>query len=373
MKEIFYGEIILPSDIYVASGTECNLWWSTIAVYEEGDRSIYFEVSTDTGRHTARSFIIYGTDDNIGDHKLTIRSRELRTREILDEKTVTVHITKIATGNENSNILMIGDSRTWHTVSSVQGKEYSVQNEHGDKTTTAELMKLVRESGASFTFLGTKVSGTDSTVRNFADNGRTYGSAVRELTEAGGLKHYIESDCGAGEGASLDYATIMFGINDLAEWGNAAALDQYEACEANLGKIIQNAKNLIDFIKDAYPECRIILTLENSTVGSQDGYGYWGHSDRICQVEWEFAIKALRKRIITEFDNGRYYDKVTMCTAGLWVDRIYGFPYTMEKTSARSEAEPVMRLRNGVHPHDSGYKTIADGYFGALSYLENKK
>lgn len=366
---IEYGEIILPDNIHVAVGRQLNLWWSTAAVYEEDDRSVYFEVKCDIGITAQRGFVLKPTEEMIGEHTFTVRSRELHTRKIISEKTLTIHVVSDKTEKkEDKNILMIGDSRTWHSVNSVQGENFYQQ---GNKTTTTEVKRLLNESeGTNFNFVGTKVSETDSTVRNLADNGWCYSTALETINEAGGIVPYIENACGAGI-IRLDYVTIMYGINDFADW-HQNNLDQYDLSRVKFDSIIANAKALIDEILSGYPECKIVLVLEPSTSGNQDGFGYWGASDNDCQVEWEFAVKALRKKVIAEFDNGKYSKNVTLSTAGLWCDRVYAYPYLNTSASDRTPEATVLRLINCAHPHDNGYRQIADGDFSTIKYLEQK-
>lgn len=368
MPEICYGEVLLPSDIHVASGRQLNLWWSTATNTEEGDRSVYFETQCDIGKNTQRGYVLNATDSQIGEHTLIIRCRDLRTRKILGEGETVIHVVGKRAGSGDRNILMIGDSRTWHSVGGEQGKT-CIQGD--DKTTTTELKRLLDgNKGSVFTFWGTYQSSKDPTVKNLADNGWTYARAVEYLENAGGVRKYLEETCKGQPGMSLDYVTAMFGINDLADWGENN-LDQYGKSVGKIESIIASAKELVDLILKDYPNCRIVLVLESSTAANQDGFAYWGGTNCDSQTEWEYAVKALRKRMIEEFDGGKYSSKVTLSSAGLWCDRLYGFPYVLEKASDRSEGEDVLHLINSVHPHDSGYKQISDGYFSTLKYLES--
>lgn len=369
LQDIFYGEIILPDEIHVAADREMNLWWSTAAVYEEGDRSIYFEVKCDVGITTARGFTLNAKRQMIGDHTLTIRSRELHTRRILSEKTVAVHIVDPYTGEGKKNILFIGDSRSVQSSNGPQG--YRIR-EQGNETTTVETKRLLDMSkGATFNFIGTRPAEFDRSVRNLANNGWTYLSAIETIENAGGIIPYVENECGCGKDAALDYAVIQYGANDIADW-HENNLDQYEKSVAKIDGVIENAKKLVDMLLEGYPECRIIIVLEASNCANQDGFAYWGATDNDCMVEQEFALKAFRKKNIEVFDNGAYSKNVTLSTAGLWCDRLYGYPYVMAPASVRSLESRVLRLTNCVHPHDNGYKQIADGDFSTIKYLESK-
>lgn len=365
---ISYGEVILPDNIHIAVGRQCNLWWSTVANIAEGDKSVYFEVKCDVGMTTSRGFLLDGVEQDIGDHTITIRCRDLRTRTILGEKTSVIHVVPNKTGSGKKNILMIGDSRTWHSVSTNQG---FYNTEAGNKTTTTEMRKLFKsDSKAEFTFLGTKVSELDSEVRNLADNGWTYATAIEEIERAGGMKKYIEEACGAGEDAKLDYVTVMYGCNDTSDW-HQNNLDQYERSIAKFDTIIGNAKKLFSMILEAYPDCKPVLVLESSLAANQDGFGYWYGTRNDCMTDWEFVLKALRKRVIKEFDRGAFDERITLSTAGLWCDRLWSYPYLTYTASERADYKKVEHLINCAHPHDAGYKQIADGDFSTIMYLED--
>ena len=368
-KNIRYGEIILPDNIHVAAGREMNLWWSTAAVYEEGDRSVYFEVKCDIGINSTRGFIVKATPEMIGVHDLTIRSRDLHTRNILSEKKAKLHVVDPTSGEGQKNILMIGDSRTWHSLVGVQGLS---AEDKGNKTTTTEVKSLLETyRGADFHFVGSMVSGIDKSVRNLAENGWRYVEAINTIEASGGIVPYVEDTCGEGKGARLDYVTVMYGMNDYADW-HQNNLDQYDLSFAKIDHIVGTARKLVDLILEGYPDCRIVLILESSTCGNQDGFAYWWNkSTNDCQTDWEYALKELRKAIIKAFDNGAYTKNLTISTAGLWCDRIYAFPYVYTAPSERTPDERVFRLINCAHPHDNGYKQIADGDFSTIKYLES--
>ena len=216
-KQILYGEVILPSHIHVAKGRECNLWWSSIANIAEGDKSIYFETICSIGRNTERGFVINeeGTTLMAGAYTLRIISRKIETREIISDATTTVNIVEPTNGTGTKNILMIGDSRTWQSYAGTQNGPFSKGE---NKTITTETKALLTaNAGATFNFAGSFVSLADSTVRNLATSGAGYGWANSVIVGAGGIVSFAQKNhltpCG-----TLDYATIMYGINDLGHF-----------------------------------------------------------------------------------------------------------------------------------------------------------
>lgn len=385
--ELKYGEIIVPADIHIAAGVECNLWWSSIANIDEGDASVYFEtflfdaegakpivpssvrlMNMDRGiRYTPKESEIGTT------YVLRIVSHSTADRQIISDVKTRLHICSPAAGSGKKNILMMGDSRTWQSFGGHDGVASAAERcseKAGNKAISTELKRLLDASeGAAFTFCGHKVSETDPEVRNCADNGQVFSYPGKMFSEAGGLKAYLAAN-GMAEGG-LDYATIMFGINDLSDW-NTSQIDQFGASKAKIPAIIADAKALVDEISATYPEAKILMVLEPTTCASQDGWALWagGITPRTTMEEMEQISKYFRKELIATFDEGRYLPSVTVSAAGLWCDRKYGFPFYIGKHSARQEDAYKEVFIECVHPSDVGYGQIADGIFSTVKYLE---
>ena len=116
LGDMKYGEIIIPKRIEVAKSRQCNLWWDCIANYLIGDKSVYFETHCSIGHNLERCYRINGSEHSVGDYQLRIVSRYSKTREIISDETITISIVNDTVGTGSRQILMIGDSRTWHSV-----------------------------------------------------------------------------------------------------------------------------------------------------------------------------------------------------------------------------------------------------------------
>lgn len=370
--DLRYGEIVIPAEIHVASNTECNLWWSSIANVVEGDKSVYFETVCDIGRNCERGFLI-GVKEVLtaGEYPLRVVCRDARTREVLSDKTTTIKVVDNAANNTTKNILMIGDSRTWQSFGGTNGTTtFSNFSKADGKTISTELYHLTSENpGTKLNMIGNFVSPFDPKIKNLANSGGTYAWAMRKIEDAGGVKAFCEAN-GMASGENLDIVTIMYGINDFDHW-NHHVIDQYSYMKNKIDSIIVDAKTLVDAILTSYPDCKVIVVLESTTCANQDGYGFWGGvqtiRDSYCEVE--FAQKYLRKKVIENFDQGAYRDNVVLSSAGLWCDRLYGFPYLIEPVSRRSAVTKEV-FQECVHPFDDGYRQIADGIFSTIKSLE---
>ena len=364
------GQIILPSVIEVASGRQCNLYWSAIANVEDGDTSVYFETVADIGINTQRSFVIDATDDMIGTHTITIVARDSYTREILSRYDGSIVVVSATSGSGSKNLMMIGDSRTWQSTNGIQGTSY---DSGSNKTITTTVKNLLdNNAGATFTCVGTEVSSADSSVKNCAKSGWTIADVSTFLSNAGGIVSYVEDDCGMGSGASLDYVTIMLGVNNILNF-RKNVIDQYSDRFSSIESAIIQMKTLVDTVLNGYPSCKVVIVLESTTCASQDGFGYFVPEigNRNSENEGEILLKYFRNRIIEEFDNGKYSASVYLSSSGAWADRLYGFPYIMEKPATRISVIEVPRFLNNVHLHDDGYKQIADGIFSTIKYIES--
>ena len=366
-----YGEIVIPNDVFVSVGRQMNLWWDSIANVEYQDQNVYFEAKCTIGRNTSRGFVVDSTcgGNTVGTYALTVISRRFENREVLDSKTITIHVVPATSSvSATKNILMIGDSRTNQSYGGTNGTDsMSNFNKASNKTITSEVKALLNSS--YFNFCGASVAADDPTVRNMADNGWQVSTAIQVFTESGGVKEYVEAN--GLSGSVLDYVTFMFGVNDLHDW-SVNNIDQYDISCAKIDTVIGRIKTLVDMILEDYSSCKIICVLESTTTAMQDGYGYWANSQpwRQQHNEYEKALKYLRKKIIENFDNGAYSANVIVCSAGLWCDRYYGFPYLQMPVSSRT-SKLVNKQIECVHPFDDGYKQIADGIFSQIEALEN--
>ena len=376
--EIKYGEIIMPSAIHVVQNQQITLYWSNIANIREGDTSVYFETTCDIGRNTERGYVI-GEDETLSGgttHSLRIICRDYNTRKILSEKDIDIIIVLTGNGSGIKNTLMIGDSRTWQSITSDNGENgrpaFNYFASGANKTITTELLALTDiNDGVKLNMVGDYVSPVNSLVRNMAESGKTFEWAIQHLIDAGGVVSYCEAN-GLSIGGSLNYATIMYGINDLNDWGNEE-YGQYERGVLKIDSILNNAKTLIDMIHLAYPSCNIIIVIEPTTCASQDGWGYWaGDQDlRKSNDEVELLLKTFRKRLLAFFEDYGIGSFLTFSGAGLLLDRLYGFPYVVVSESARCQTKKKDKFFNGVHPFDDGYKQIADGIFSTIKWLGN--
>lgn len=267
----------------------------------------------------------------------------------------------------------MGDSRTWQSYGGTNGTD-SFKNfkREGNKTITTELKNLL-DSNKGFTvnFVGHEVSKVDPEVRNLAQSGQTFKYPIEQFKAAGGCKAYMEKN-GLPKGEQLDYVPVMFGVNDLSDWSKNN-IGQFDLSVKKVPAILESAKQVIDETLAAYPDCKIILVLEPSTCGSQDGWGSWIYRQtwRHSMMEMEKAMLYFRKVLIQNFDEGRYHKNVFISSAGLWCDRLYGYPYIMVKESARTSVKIKEQFVECVHPFDDGYKQISDGIFSTIKALEN--
>lgn len=362
------GEILLPTNIYVAVNRQCNLNWSSISNYQEGSNSVYFEVICDIGRNCERGYTLDAQTADVGTHPIKINCRDAYSRIILSTYTGNVIVVEPAVLSNSVNVLMIGDSRTTLSSNGTQGVSLNEINGRMITTTVKELADAAYSGNVQF--IGTKSSVTDPTVKNLAESGWTVNNVITEITKAGGIRNYIEVSCGLGSGASLDFVTIMLGINDIGPWsGNDE--NKYITAINKIDGYITRLKTLINEITTAYPACKVIVVCESTSCANQDSFGYFSGANyrRTSEGEMEQALKVLRKRVLAEFDNSAYNANVIVSSAGLWCDRLYGFPYIVEHPESRISVKTVDRFVNFIHPHDDGYKQIADGIFSTLVEL----
>ena len=373
-----YGKILLPSNIYIAQSIECNLWWSSIANYIDGDKSVLFKVNGFIGKTMDRC---YRVDTSvIASELITIISYDQH-GFLIDSKDVTIHVVNKNAGTGTKNILMIGDSRTWQSISDIQGSD-TYTGGGDNKTITTRVKNLCGYTeGAHFDFIGTQISQLDANVKNEGYSGWSWQGIVSNSsifwnpnTNALDFKYYMNNVLGL-TNQKPNYATIMLGINDLLlGYWDKKDKDIYTTIIKRIDDILGYSRTLINQFVSDFPDCKLLIVIESTTCEHQSAFGEWNQMvgyPNTSGYDCERALKEFRKRIIEDYDNGKYNSNVILSSAGVWADRTYGFPYVKEKVSKQSSVATELLFKNSIHPHDDGYNQIGDGIFSTIKYLES--
>ena len=377
----YIPRISMPAIIHIAVDRELNLWWDTIALYEKKYNNLRFQVVCSKGLTLERGFRFSPPQSSVGvDYPITIIAKNLNGKT-LQTVNSTIRVVSKTAGTGTKNILMVGDSRTWQNIGDVQGSA-TYTGGTGNKTITTELKALMLANlGASPVFIGNQVSALDSAVRNEATSGvgiDYYTNPSSPFYDSVGarldFKKYMTAQGKTGQ--NIDIVTVMLGVNDIwSSSSNDAGLDLSIVAESKISGYINNMKHFITKVLDAtygFPSAKIVFVIE-STTSNMNGFGDWYGTvatiGNLEQMACEKALHKLREEAILAFDNFAYNANVYVSAGALLCDRTYGFPYVMKAPSARASTATEMYHKNSIHPHDDGYKQIADGIFSTIKAI----
>lgn len=204
-------------------------------------------------------------------------------------------------------------------------------------------------------------SGTLTKASGTGDATLTYSGATTEPGNPlwnGGALNVTTYRSNQGISAVIDAVVIQLGINDV--FG--------ETLLTNFTAIINNAKAIATAFLADNPACKIIIELPTICGNTSDGFAAnYGASQ--TRAIFEANIFSLRAAMLTAFDQGAYNANVKVGSAGLQVDRYYGYARSSVAVAARMSATNEEH-NNGVHPGNEGYDQNGDAIFAeALAAL----
>lgn len=154
---------------------------------------------------------------------------------------------------------------------------------------------------------------------------------------------------------SIDVVTYQLGVNDINTGVSVATA-------------IQNMKDFHTGLIDAtygYPSAKLHIVLPTSSANTVDAWGVSYGASKDIQIYLE-GIEILREEINKTFGSGAYNASVFVSSAGLSLDRYYGYTFVTQDASARITDQTEKVHDNALHPAPKGYRQIGDGIFGSL-------
>jgi lysophospholipase L1-like esterase len=158
------------------------------------------------------------------------------------------------------------------------------------------------------------------------------------------------------EGTPPDVVTLLLGCNDTFGASEAGQADAIAACLTNLDLLIST-------IRAVGPNTAIGILLLAPPAGNQDAFG----ANYACnQTRWQYRRNQHRvvERTIEKYGK-READGIWLLPTSVIVDPYYGFPSVTVKANAHSPVD-IVRLSNGVHPNEVGYRQIGDAVYAWL-------
>ena len=203
----------------------------------------------------------------------------------------------------------------------------------------------------------TKVSGShasDASI-NYTAVEREGGNPFWDVTTNATNFTAYRKKMGMGD-SKFDIVVIMLGTNDSVGYIKPSMQASANNAIALVNKIFEDAGD--------YPT-RVILQmppLDANTISSWQVYRDSSGGKSGAKVSYQRNLWSLRGLLYTEFTKAQWSGKVYLGQASFGVDRYYGYPYTLKKSSSRITIEEAVH-DNSVHPNASGYQQFGDGYY----------
>ena len=351
--------LTLPPVLYAVPGQETNVYFdNTVLVINPAN--LVFDVICSRGTQQRERWSYTPDEGDVGEHVFTLSVYD-DGNELLARSSTVLRVVPPGAAAQ-LKILMIGDSLT-----------------HASAYPAHVLAGAAKDEGMDLTLLGTHTPREGQPeVRHEGYGGWTAGSFVRRYSAeawAGGrragspflfvgqdgkpaldLARYYRENC---NGSAPDVVTIFLGPNDIFGAGE-------ETKEAAIATSLANFDILIEAIRQANPKTVIGLLLPAPPAATQDAFG----TNYACgQTRWQ--CKRNQHRMVQHMIDryaGREGEHLYLLPTSVSLDPVNGFPSRTAKANAHSAAD-LVRLSNGLHPAESGYRQIGDTVYAWLKSI----
>jgi len=356
-------ELQLPPCLYAVPGLECNLYFEN-TVLAINPASLAFDVTCPKGLQQRERWTFTPKDTEVGEFPLALAVYGEGNRLLAQASTVVRVIDPAPTAE--LSVLIIGDSLTNASIYPLQ----VLENSTADANLEVRLIgtNLPRKDNPQLRHEGYGGWTAARFVSHYEaeawKDGKRAGSPFMFAGDDGKpVFDYARYCREQNEGKAPDVATILLGCNDTFGATEETQADAIKACLANMDALVAG-------IRAFGPNTAIGILLPAPPAGTQDAFG----ANYGCgQTRWQYRRNQHRLvRAMMERYGGREAEGIALLPANVVVDPVYGFPSQTVKANARSTAD-VVRLSNGVHPNECGYRQIGDALYGWLKALAARR
>jgi lysophospholipase L1-like esterase len=356
-------ELLLPPCLYATLGLECNLYFEN-TVLAINPANFAFDVVCPKGTQQRERWTFTPKDDEVGDYPLTLTVYGEGNR-LLGQASTVVRVVGQAPQVELS-LLILGDSLTHASVYPAQVLENAAADANldvrliGTHVPNKDRAEVRHEGYGGWTAAAfVSLYSPDA----WKDGRRACSPFVFAGADGKPVFDYPRYCREINEGKAPDAVTLQLGCNDTF---GATEENQAEAIGACLG----NLDILIGAIRAFSPATAIGILLPAPPAGTQDAFG----ANYACgQTRWQYRRNQHRLvRALTERFGNRLEEGIEVLPSSVVVDPVYGFPSQTVKANSRSPVD-VVRLNNGVHPNECGYRQIGDALYGWLKAVAARR
>lgn len=352
-------ELQLPPCLYATPGLECNLYFANTVLAINPD-NLAFDVVCAKGTQQRERWTFTPKAEEVGEYALGVTVYGEGNRVLAQAGTV-VRVVDPAPQAELS-VLIIGDSLTHASVYPAQvlenaaadpGLEVRLIGTNAPRKDNPDL----RHEGYGGWTAARFVSHYEAEA--WKDGKRACSPFLFAGADGKPVFDYPRYCREVNEGKAPDAVTILLGCNDTFGATEENQADAIAACLANLD-------TLVGAIRAFGPATAIGILLPAPPAGTQDAFG----ANYGCgQTRWQYRRNQHRLvRAMAERFGNRQQERIELLPSSVVVDPVYGFPSQTVKANSRSPVD-VVRLSNGVHPNECGYRQIGDALYGWLKAL----
>lgn len=360
MAETFSDKIrlVLPPLIYATPNVECNLYFDN-AILTTNVENYAFNVKSDIGLQMSERWVVTPTNGDAGDHPLVVEVRDNANRLVAHgESIVRVELPpqKVA---QPTTLLIVGDSLTEASIYPQQIVDLAnVGGVHWLELIGTRGPKNMPPTGdvkhegysgwtaAAFTLFSGPLARS-----GYYKRGATGSPFIYESAKGTKKLDFARYCADVNDGKCPDLVTIGLGTNDVF-----GAND--DNIEAELGKMLEHYDAVVQSIQKACPQTRIGVQLTTPPSTSEDGFRNYRGASKQTRVQYRRNQHRLVEQLLAHY-GGREDENLYVIPTYLNLDAARNFPTARERKSARSK-EFVIRVVNGAHPSEAGYKQIAD-------------
>ena len=417
-------QLILPSRILAIVGKETNIYFDSIVLLPEtGDKqpSVLVEVTCDKGVIKPRSWQYTPEASDIGNHPMTITIYNNDGTKI-QEATTNIAVSAAANPSSQKRILLTGDDCIDDTndvpitiLENLQSFGGYVPLFIGSKKLSSNsLIQHEAMTGKNISFYANgsqaikfTFDGAEGAIGNYPNwemtlndnsgklrsmhislNGDGTGYLVAEVLENGtqtieaGWTGTLKTNVAPYRINITDTEIIEnyspFIFNDALDFGSYATslgldssnkIDLYiiDMCindftggfktNVELKVKIEDLKKLVQAFHTYNTVGRVLISLPKppaSTIASANHTSY------------RLNVHRMHKLLIDTFDMQSQFPYVSVCNAGLCIDRYWGYPLSSVNTAARY-TKTVEMHSDELHPNKQGYQQIADSFTAAIA------
>lgn len=328
-------EIVLPSKYLVCANKDYDIHFNNVVRYYNTDNAQ--KVVMNGQFKNFKKFSKISPTDSMSDFGAVLRFYKDDTKNITQDKNISIRIVKSTDGSGTKKVLVIGDSYT------------------ANGTYTSELINLFgNDSSMNIELIGTLGSGVNK------HEGRAGWRAHEYVNNASGVYGY------SGTNAFYNPSTLTF---DFSYYMNNNGFSNVDIVCINLGTndlaradystttiMINSYDYMINSIKTYNPNIKILIGLPATRA--------LGDLENKSQID--SALEST-KALIEAYDN-KESDNIYLVPYYLNIDPNNDFNFSQIEVSSRNTNTKIKVASDTVHPSTLGYYKIADVIYSYIKY-----